>query len=123
LEAVSKQKTEKMRYLAVMQVKPDGQFEKIVLSNDTKTISVGQFHIKANMNIKEPALIQINNIENTMGFVSSGTLMFEKNKYIGTDNKSAKLIEKKDGKIIFKEVLDEMPPAMKRMMSKIGNNK
>ena len=24
--------------------------------------------------------------------------MFEKNKYIGTDNKSAKLIEKKDGK-------------------------
>jgi hypothetical protein len=33
------------------------------------------------------------------------------------------LIEKKDGKIIFKEVLDEMPPAMKRMMSKIGNNK
>jgi hypothetical protein len=49
--------------------------------------------------------------------------MFEKNKYIGTDNKSAKLIEKKDGKIIFKEVLDETPPAMKRMMSKIGNNK
>jgi hypothetical protein len=93
------------------------------MSNDSKTISVGQFQIKANMNIKEPALIQINNIENTMGFVSSGTLMFEKNKYIGTDNKSAKLIEKKDGKIIFKEVLDEMPPAMKRMMSKIGNNK
>jgi hypothetical protein len=49
--------------------------------------------------------------------------MFEKNKYIGTDNKSAKLIEKNDGKIIFKEVLDAIPPAMKRMMSKIGNNK
>jgi hypothetical protein len=123
LEAVSKQKNEKMRYLAVMQVKPCGHFEKIVMSNDSKTISVGQFQIKANMNIKEPALIQINNIENTLSFVSSGTLMFEKNKYIGTDNKSAKLIEKKDGKIIFKEVLDEMPPAMKRMMSKIGNNK
>jgi hypothetical protein len=123
LEAVSKQKNEKMRYLAVMQVKPGGHFEKIVMSNDSKTISVGQFQIKANMNIKEPALIQINNIENTLSFVSSGTLMFEKNKYIGTDNKSAKLIEKKDGKIIFKEVLDEMPPAMKRMMSKIGNNK
>jgi hypothetical protein len=75
------------------------------------------------MNIKEPALIQINNIENTLSFVSSGTLMFEKNKYIGADNKSAKLIEKKDGKIIFKEVVDEMPPAMKRMMSKIGKTK
>ena len=123
LEAVSKQKNEKMRYLAVMQVKPGGHFEKIVMSNDSKTISVGQFQIKANMNIKEPALIQINNIENTLSFVSSGTLMFEKNKYIGTDIKSTKLIEKKDGKIIFKEVLDEMPPAMKRMMSKIGNNK
>jgi hypothetical protein len=49
--------------------------------------------------------------------------MFEKNKYIGTDNKSAKLIEKKDGKIIFKEVLDAMPPAMKRMMSEIDQHK
>ena len=123
LKAASKQKAEKMRYLAVMQIKPDGHFEKVVMSNDNETISVGHFRIKASMNINEAAHIQINNIENTLSFVSSGTLMFEKNKYIGTDIKSAKLIEKKDGKIIFKEVLDEMPPAMKRMMSKIGNNK
>lgn len=123
LTAVSKQKAEKMRYLAVMQIKQDGHFEKVAMSNDNETISVGHFRIKASMNINEAAHIQINNIENTLSFVSSGRLMFEKNKYIGTDIKSAKLIEKKDGKIIFKEVLDEMPPAMKRMMSKIGNNK
>ena len=75
------------------------------------------------MNVNEAAHIQINNIGNTLSFVSSGTLMFEKNKYIGTDIKSAKLIEKKDGKIIFKEVLDEMPSAMKRMISKIEKTK
>ena len=123
LKAASKQKTEKMRYLAVMQIKPDGRFEKILMSNNNETISIGHYRIKANMNINEAAGIQINNIENTLSFVSSGTLMFEKNKYIGTDIKSAKLIEKKDGKIIFKEVLDEMPPAMKRMMSKIEKTK
>ena len=106
-----------------MQVKPDGQFEKMITSNDHKIISVGAFRIKANMNINEPAMIQINNIENTLGFVSSGTLLFEKNKYFGSDIKSAKLIEKKQGKIIFKEALDEMPPAMKKMMSKIAENK
>ena len=122
LKAASKQKAEKMRYLAVMQIKPDGHFEKIIKSIDNGDITVGNYRIKASMNINEAAHIQINNIENTLSFVSSGTLMFEKNKYIGTDIKSAKLIEKKDGKIIFKEVLDEMPPAMKRMMSKIGNN-
>jgi hypothetical protein len=121
--AASKQKAEKMRYLAVMQIKPDGRFEKIIKSIDNGDITVGNYRIKASMNINEAAHIQINNIENTLSFVSSGTLMFEKNKYIGTDIKSAKLIEKKDGKIIFKEVLDEMPPAMKRMMSKIENNK
>ena len=121
--AASKQKAEKMRYLAVMQIKPDGRFEKIIKSIDNGDITVGNYRIKANMNVNEAAHIQINNIENTLSFVSSGTLMFEKNKYIGTDIKSAKLIEKKDGKIIFKEVLDEMPPAMKRMMSKIENNK
>ena len=37
--------------------------------------------------------------------------------------KRTKLIEKKDGKIIFKEAVDEMPPAMKRMMSKIEKTK
>ncbi len=121
--AASKQKAEKMRYLAVMQIKPDGRFEKIIKSIDNGDIIVGNYRIKVSMNINEAAHIQINNIENTLSFVSSGTLMFEKNKYIGTDIKSAKLIEKKDGKIIFKEVLDEMPPAMKRMMSKIENNK
>ena len=123
LEAVSKQKTEKMRYLAVLQIKPDGRFEKIIKTIDNGDVTVGNYRIKANMNVNEAAHIQINNIENTLSFISSGTLMFEKNKYIGTDIKSTKLIEKKDGKIIFKEVLDEMPPAMKRMMSRIENNK
>ena len=123
LKAASKQKTEKMRYLAVLQIKPDGHFEKIIKSIDNGDITVGNYRIKANMNVNEAAHIQINNIENTLSFVSSGTLMFEKNKYIGTDIKSAKLIEKKDGKIIFKEAVDEMPPAMKKMMSKIKKTK
>ena len=121
--AASKQKAEKMRYLAVMQIKPDGRFEKIIKSIDNGDVTVGNYRIKANMNVNEAAHIQINNIENTLSFISSGTLMFEKNKYIGTDIKSTKLIEKKDGKIIFKEVLDEMPPAMKKMISKIEKTK
>ena len=121
--AASKQKAEKMRYLAVMQIKPDGRFEKIIKSIDNGDVTVGNYRIKANMNVNEAAHIQINNIENTLSFISSGTLMFEKNKYIGTDIKSTKLIEKKDGKIIFKEAVDEMPPAMKKMISKIEKTK
>ena len=123
LKAASKQKTEKMRYLAVLQIKPDGRFEKIIKSNNNGDITVGNYRIKANMNVNEAAHIQINNIENTLSFVSSGTLLFEKNKYIGTDIKSAKLMEKKDGKIIFKEAVDEMPPAMKKMISKTEKTK
>jgi len=121
--AASKQKAEKMRYLAVMQIKPDGRFEKIIKTIDNGDVTVGNYRIKANMNVNEAAHIQINNIENTLSFISSGTLMFEKNKYIGTDIKSTKLIEKKDGKIIFKEAVDEMPPAMKKMISKIEKTK
>jgi len=123
LKAASKQKTEKMRYLAVLQIKPDGRFEKIIKTIDNGDVTVGNYRIKANMNVNEAAHIQINNIENTLSFISSGTLMFEKNKYIGTDIKSAKLIEKKDRKIIFKEAVDEMPTAMKRMISKIEKTK
>jgi hypothetical protein len=123
LKAASKQKTEKMRYLAVLQVKPGGHFEKIIKTIDNGDVTVGNYRIKAKMNVNEAAHIQINNIENTLSFISSGTLMFEKNKYIGTDIKSTKLIEKKDGKIIFKEAVDEMPPAMKKMISKIEKTK
>jgi hypothetical protein len=123
LKAASKQKTEKMRYLAVLQIKPDGRFEKIIKTIDNGDVTVGNYRIKAKMNVNEAAHIQINNIENTLSFISSGTLMFEKNKYIGTDIKSTKLIEKKDGKIIFKEAVDEMPPAMKKMISKIEKTK
>jgi hypothetical protein len=112
-----------MRYLAVLQIKPDGRFEKIIKTIDNGDVTVGNYRIKANMNVNEAAHIQINNIENTLSFISSGTLMFEKNKYIGTDIKSTKLIEKKDGKIIFKEAVDEMPPAMKKMISKIEKTK
>jgi hypothetical protein len=120
LRAEAKQKSEKMRYLAIMQIQPDGRFEKMVMSNSNETISIGQFRIKANLNINEPAHIQIYDQANTFGFVSNGTLLFEKNKYFGTDIKSAKLIEKIDGKIIFKEALDEMPAAMKKMISNIS---
>ena len=123
LKADANEKSEKMRYLAIMQVKPDGHFEKIVQLNNNEAITIGQFHIKANLNINEPANIEIKNTTNTLGFVSSGTLLFEKNKYFGTDIKSAKLIEKIGGKIIFKEALDEMPPAMKKMIANIPINK
>ncbi|MGI9139315.1 MAG: hypothetical protein ACR2IM_09760, partial [Sediminibacterium sp.] len=102
------------------QIQPDGRFEKMMMSNNNETISIGQFRIKANLNINEPAHIQIYDQANTFGFVSNGTLLFEKNKYFGTDIKSAKLIEKIDGKIIFKEALDEMPAAMKKMIANLS---
>ena len=76
LKAASKQKTEKMRYLAVLQIKPDGRFEKIIKTIDNGDVTVGNYRIKANMNVNEAAHIQINNIENTLSFISSGTLMF-----------------------------------------------
>jgi len=114
----SKQKVEKMRYLAVIQVKPDGAFEKVISSTDNGTIAVGQWRINANMDASTPALIQIHTIDNTVGFVSRGKLSLGKNTFAGKDNASSKLVEMKHGKMYFKEVADSMPPAMKKMMDK-----
>ena len=107
-----------MRYLAVIQVKPDGAFEKVINSTDNGAIAIGQWRINANMDASTPALIQIHTIDNTVGFISSGTLSLGKNKIAGKDNASSKLVEMKHGKMYFKEVVDSMPPAMKKMMDK-----
>jgi hypothetical protein len=114
----SKQKVEKMRYLAVIQVKPDGAFEKVISSTDNGTIAVGKWRINANMDASTPALIKVHTIDNTLGFVSSGKLSLGKNIFAGKDNASSKLVEMKHGKWFFKEVSDSMPAAMKKMMDK-----
>ena len=112
----SQQKIAKMRYLAIIQVKPDGRFEQVVPSENQGLISIGHWRISAELDAAKPAKIQLHNTENTVAFVSSGTFAMQPNKYNSKDNSSAKLVELIKGKMVYQEVNDSIPHSIKRML-------
>lgn len=116
-KGVSKVKTSKMRYLAIIQVKPDGSFVQINNNKDGNYI-VENWNIKAELNTLKPANIQVWNKENTASLVSGGNLEKDGKNYKGKDFSSSKLVEIIDGKEVFQEANDEIPEAIKKVMKR-----
>lgn len=116
-KGVSKEKTKKMRYLAIFQVKPDGSFEE-VKQNGEGTYKVGSWNISAQMNTLKPVNIQVWNNVNTEMLVSGGILNFDGKIFSGNDRTSAKLVEMKNGKVVFQEAMDEIPSVIKTVMQR-----
>ncbi len=122
---INKKKTEKMRFLAIFQVKPDGSFQE-VKQKDDGIYTVGNWNISAQLNSLEPANIQVWDNEKTEMLVSGGNLNFNGKTLSGKDINSSKLVEMKNGKAVFQEATDEIPAAIKRVMfreMKITNTK
>lgn len=114
---ISKQKTLKMRYLAIFQVNADGSFERII-SNENKIFTVGAWEIKAEMNALKPATIQVANKDQSAILVSDGILTSRHKIYKGMDLGNSKLVEQIDGKAVFQETADRIPVAMQKAMMK-----
>jgi len=118
---VSKEKLEKMRYLAIIQVKSktgESVCEKVVYDESTNTYSVGDWNINAEMDTSKPAKIEINDNSGTAAFVSSGGMDFNGRNYKGKITGSSKLLEIIDGENLFQEAEDEIPVAIKRVINK-----
>lgn len=116
-KGVTKVKTEKMRYLAIIQVKPDGSFEQVISTMDGN-FSVGAWKITAQMNASKPANIQVWNIDQSATLVSDGMLTNKGKNYEGNDPGSSKLMETIDGKEVFLESIDEIPESIKKVMER-----
>ena len=114
---VSKMKTEKMRYLAIIQVKPDGRFEEVI-SKKNGIITTGNWEIKAEMNASEPANIQVTKNDHSVSLVSDGTLINNGIIYKGKESGSSKLVELVDGKAVFQETVDKIPSAIQSVMNR-----
>lgn len=118
---VSKNNTEKMRYLAIFQIKSKQEGEPcktIVLNPDTNTYSIDGWNIVAELNCEKAAGLKITNDANTAVFVSSGTLRYNGKEYKGTVTGSSKLLEMIEGKINMQEKTDEVPKAIQNVMAK-----
>jgi hypothetical protein len=116
-KGISKIKIPQMRYLAIIQVKPksgESVCEEVVFDEKTKTYSVGDWNIKAEMDVSKSAKIEIFNNSKTAAFTSSEKLQFDNRAYNGKVQGSSKLIEIIDGELIFKEAVDKLPDAIKK---------
>jgi hypothetical protein len=114
-KAISTEKKEKMRYLAIIQVKPDGSFQPININKVKGVYTVGNWNISAEMDASKPASIKAWNAYGTRVLVSGGKLESKGKSYEGKEIGSAKLLEVIDGKSIFQEVSDELPSSIKRL--------
>ena len=114
---ITKEKNPKMRFLAIIQVKPksgDSVCEDVVFDETTTTYSVGDWKISAEMNTDKAAMIKVEKSDGSAGFVSNDILTFGGKDYNGRSMQSAKLMEIVDGNPIFKESTDQIPDAIRK---------
>lgn len=116
-KGVSKEKTAKMRYLAIIQVKPDGSLEQVNSNND-EIFKVGIWNIKAEMNALKPANIHVWNNDNSASLVSQGILVFHGKTFKGKETGSSKLAEMINGNEIFQDAVDELPASIQKIIDK-----
>jgi hypothetical protein len=115
---VSKQKTEKMRFLAIIQVKPDGSFEQVFSNKNEGVFTVGKWKINAEMNTSKPAYIQVRKNDQSASLVSCGWLKNNGKEYKGKENGSSKMFEIIDGKEVFLETVDDIPASVPKAMKR-----
>lgn len=112
----SKEKSEKMRFLAIFQVKSDGGFGKVNSLNNGGTFTVGGWSVRAALDVNQKAKIEVSNQDGSAVFCSDGVLRADGKKYEGTVLSSSKLFEKINGKSFFRETGDNLPSAIQKAL-------
>ncbi|MFY0653181.1 MAG: DUF4962 domain-containing protein [Cyclobacteriaceae bacterium] len=122
---ITKEKTSKMRFLAIIQVKSKSGAsvcEEVVFDKQTNAYVVGGWSIEAQMNIGKPAMIKVEKNDGTAGLVSTGVLSAGGKGYEGTSMGSAKLMEVIGGKPLFQETTDQIPDAIRKVSLRFWND-
>jgi len=115
-KAESTEKKQKMRYLAIIQVKPDGSFQPLNINNVNGVLTIGNWNISAEMDATKPALIKVWNKDQSAMLVSSGSIVNQGKTFAGKEPGSSKLLEVIKGKPMLQEARDEIPASIKRLM-------
>ncbi|MCK5208534.1 MAG: hypothetical protein KAQ79_10950, partial [Cyclobacteriaceae bacterium] len=119
-QATNKEKTNKIRFLAVIQVRAekDGLFyNDIVVEREGDKFLVGDWEIMAEMNANNPALTSVKSKDGSAAFTSSGMLEVNGKHYDGSVLGSTKLLEKINGKSDLQEAVDEVPESIANVLA------
>jgi hypothetical protein len=120
---VSKEKMEKMRYLAIFQILPNGDFEEVKSNVSNGEFSLGDWLIRAEMNIALPGRISVQKEDGSIALVSSGTLNIGGKTFGNLYDSSSKLAALKNGIYILKETEDLIPHSMQKVINMENKSK
>lgn len=95
-KASTQKKRDKMRFLAIIQVREDLNYEFGSVSKNGQEFEVGDWIIKANLHSNTQGIINLRNKQGTVQFYSN----------VADERGMFKLVEEIDGKKIFKTVKD-----------------
>ncbi|MDP4680300.1 MAG: DUF4962 domain-containing protein, partial [Cyclobacteriaceae bacterium] len=113
-KATNKVKTNKMRFLALVQIDPKNgvpSLQQIEVSDNEKVFKVGDWSIEAELNTEKAAVLKVVKSDGSVAFCSNGVLDLNGKEY-GTISGSSKLFEMIEGKPVFQEVVDELPESI-----------
>lgn len=118
-KATNKVKTNKMRFLAVIQIDPKNaasSLQPMEVSENQAAFKVGEWRIEAELNSEKPAVLKVVKADGSVAFCSNGILDLNEKQY-GTITGSSKLLELIEGKPIFQEVVDELPESIANVLA------
>ena len=101
-KASTQKKQNKMRFLAIIQVSEDLNYELVQSSKKNDEIEVGDWIIKANLDTNTPAMISLENKDGSVQFYSN----------VPDEGGIAKLVEEVDGKKSIKTAEDNYPKSI-----------
>lgn len=115
--ASTTEKCSAMRFLAVMQIQPNGTVEKMRIPNKLdgqNELVLGNWTIKAELDATKPPLLEVWNREKHVSFSSGAAkITIDQQQFSGKTPGSSKLVELIQGEYIFQETGDVYPEAIK----------
>ncbi len=111
LNAVNKGKAQKIRFLSVIQVSPDGKtlpFKETAEPTGTTRLNIAGWEIEAALSYDLPPQLLVRSTEDSVAFSAYGdAIQFRGKQYEGKQPGSSKLVELVNGEIRFTEMSDE----------------
>jgi hypothetical protein len=114
---VSKEKQSKMRYLAVFQILPNGDFKEIKYNLSDGAFKLGSWNIQAELNTSKPAKISVLKEDESIGLVSSGKITIGGKTYGHSNENTSTLVQLQNGSYILRETNDIIPKSIQKVMA------
>lgn len=122
-KGVSKKKLAKMRFLAIFQILPNGDFSEVKYELSNGTFNLPNWKITAELDTSRAANITVVKKDQTVGLVSNGMLTIGGKTFGKPGENISRLVDFKNGDDLIKESSDFIPKSIQKVMDMESKSK